>query len=184
MIKVLKSFAEFINEQDNFNPQDNLQLKTAKNFDKLKKDYLNFKGSISSFWENPESELDKPNLTPEQISKELKKYTDNKGVFKNELLKFHWDICELSHRVKTKESEIENIKKDIEGQKSRLGDTKNNDDNKINEILKNMDELLKTKIDDLSNMKKTLLGKTKNLKKELGDYLLKTKEIKKEIDKK
>jgi predicted nucleic acid-binding Zn-ribbon protein len=180
----LKTYTDFVNEQEDFNPQSNLQFKTAKNLDKLKKDYFNFKTAISSFWDNANSKPDESSLTPERISKELRKYTDNKGLFKNELLKFHWDICELSYQIKNKENEIEKLKKDIEGQKSILGDSKNNDTSKINEILKNMNDLMENKTKDIEKMKQKLLLKSKNMKRELGDYVLKTKEIKTELDKK
>lgn len=174
-MKFLIDYNFFISEQNVDDPNINLKRSTSLNYDKMILEYNSKKSAISALFENPD-------VTQGDIDKQLKTYTTNKGVFKNELLKMWWDLCSLSFQVKNKEKKISDVQKNIDTQKSELNTNDADVKTKTQQIVSNMENISKNYENDIKLLKEKILklGKEMNLK--LKEYKTKSRNIKIELE--
>ncbi len=170
-MKFIYPYKLFIGEQITDETDESLKRNRVQDLDKKVKEYNSKQGEITTFFENPK-------LTSELREKELKKYLDPRGVFKNDLLKIWWDICNLTHEVKMKEQKISSVESDIQKKQSQ---SKSSDvDTKLNynQIITNLKDISQSHTKDVSDLREKILKLNNEIKEkvqEYKDFSLKTK---------
>jgi hypothetical protein len=174
-MKFITSYSIFFNEQASTDPNINVKTKTAINYDKMVKEYNTKKNEISALFENP-------NINDDEIKNQLKRYTDPKGIFKNDLLRMWWDLCNYSYQVKVKERKINNVNKDIDKQENRLGTSDTEIKPKIQQIVTNMETISDNYTDDIKILKEKILKLGKDIEEKLSEFTDSSKNIKRELN--
>jgi CII-binding regulator of phage lambda lysogenization HflD len=174
-MKFLIKFDRYLFEQTNADPNVNMETNTAINYDNMVKEYNSKKSLISTFFESPK-------ITDIDIQKQLKMYTNEKGVFENDLLRMWWELCNLTRQIKTKENQINNVEKDVDKQENKLNTSDTEIKPKIQQIVSNMKNISTNYANDVQNLKEKIKKLGDDIEKKLSDYKSQSKNIKRKLD--